>query len=80
MERGFHFDTKVEDRCSGHCGTTVGRPDSRPVAGQSAIDKGKVSAGVSFDQRDFARVVGSKPDIGAVEFDPDRIFGNGFNL
>jgi hypothetical protein len=50
------------------------------LPGSPAIDKGKTVSGVAFDQRGFARVVGAKPDIGAVEFDPDRVFGNGFNL
>jgi hypothetical protein len=45
-----------------------------------AIDNGLTAEGDLFDQRGFSRVVGSDPDIGAVEFDPDRIFGNGFNL
>jgi hypothetical protein len=51
------------------------------LPGSPAIDNGKGSPGVSFDQRGrgFPRLVGIKPDIGAVEFDPDRIFGNGFN-
>lgn len=31
------------------------------------------------DQRGFARAVGSRCDIGAYEFDPDRIFSNGFD-
>jgi hypothetical protein len=48
----------------------------------AAIDNGKVFPDVSFDQRGrgFPRVVGINADIGAVEFDSDRIFGNGFNL
>jgi len=49
------------------------------LPGSPAIDKGGPT-GHSFDQLDLARVVGGKVDIGAVEFDPDRIFGSGFNL
>ena len=50
------------------------------LPGSPAIDKGKIVPGVAFDQRDFGRVVGAKPDIGAFEFDPDRVFGSGFDL
>jgi hypothetical protein len=50
------------------------------LPGSPAIDKGRAAEGDLFDQRGFPRVVGSLPDIGAVEFDPDHIFGNGFNL
>jgi len=49
------------------------------VPGSPAIDKGSPTP-LSIDQRGFPRTVGSKPDIGAVEFDPDHIFANGFNL
>ncbi|MFC4822491.1 choice-of-anchor Q domain-containing protein [Dokdonella ginsengisoli] len=51
------------------------RPDSR------AIGFGNNAAGEPFDQRGagFARVVGAHPDIGAYEFDPDRIFVDGFD-
>jgi hypothetical protein len=51
------------------------RPDSR------AIGFGNNAAGEPFDQRGagFARVIGAHPDIGAYEFDPDRIFVDGFD-
>lgn len=51
------------------------RPDSR------AIGFGNNAAGETYDQRGagFARVVGAHPDIGAYEFDPDRIFVDGFD-
>ena len=48
----------------------------RPMLGSPAIDKGKVIAGLSTDQRGFARNVdgngagGAQPDIGAVELNP----------
>jgi len=47
--------------------------------GSPAIDKGGDTR-LPFDQRDLPRVVGRRIDIGAVEFDPDRVFGSGFNL
>jgi hypothetical protein len=47
--------------------------------GSPAIDKGGTTQ-FSFDQRDSPRIVGSKTDIGAFEFDPEHIFANGFNL
>ena len=75
------FDTTVEDPLLGPLQDNGGATRTHALLpGSPAINAGKVSAGVSFDQRDFRRVVGSKPDIGAFEFDPDRLFGNGFNL
>jgi len=50
-----------------------------PLPGSPALDKGGTTA-LSFDQRGVPRVRGGKLDIGAVEFDPDRIFGTGFDL
>jgi len=46
-----------------------------------AIGLGNNVAGDDLDQRGpgFARVIGTRADIGAVEFDPDRIFSNGFD-
>jgi hypothetical protein len=45
-----------------------------------AINAGNNVLNLSFDQRDtaYARVVGALPDMGAVEFDPDHIFGDRF--
>ncbi|HEX6833879.1 MAG TPA: choice-of-anchor Q domain-containing protein [Rudaea sp.] len=47
--------------------------------GSPAIEAGVSAA--KFDQRGsfYPRKVGAKPDIGAVEFDPDHIFGDGFD-
>jgi hypothetical protein len=53
----------------------------------NAIDGGDPAQGcvddqgntIATDQRGFARTVGSSCDIGAYEFDPDRIFTNGFD-
>lgn len=46
-----------------------------------AIDAGSNSQTLTHDQRGapYARVVGAAADIGAYEFDPDRIFANGFD-
>jgi len=46
-----------------------------------AIDAGNNTAKFPYDQRltGFNRVVGVAADIGAVEYDPDIIFVNGFN-
>lgn len=75
------FDTIVEDPLLGPLQDNGGPTRTRALLpGSPAIDRGKTVAGVAFDQRGFARAVGGKPDIGAFEFDPDRIFGNGFNL
>jgi hypothetical protein len=49
------------------------------LPGSPALDKGG-NTGLSFDQRDLPRVTGNKLDIGAVEFDPDSIFDNSFDL
>jgi len=50
-------------------------------ADSPAIDHGNNVHGAASDQRGtgFARVVGTEADIGAFEFDPDRIFANGFD-
>jgi hypothetical protein len=50
-----------------------------PLPGSPALDKGGTTT-LSFDQRGVPRVRGGKLDIGAVEFDPDRIFVSGFDL
>ena len=47
-------------------------------AGSPAIDKGGAT-GLARDQRDVTRIIGGGDDIGAVEFDPDVVFANGFN-
>jgi hypothetical protein len=49
-------------------------------AGSPAIDAGSNSQFLPFDQRGtgFGRVIGTAADIGAYEWDPDRIFANGF--
>lgn len=46
-----------------------------------AINGGTNLPNATLDQRgpSFPRVVGSSPDIGAFEFNPDIIFVNGFN-
>lgn len=45
-----------------------------------AVDAGANPQGLRFDQRGpgFPRVIGFAADIGAFEFDPDRVFWNGF--
>jgi len=45
-----------------------------------AIDQGSNMQNLDYDQRGapYARVVGDAADIGAIEFDPERIFANGF--
>ena len=56
-------------------------------SGGNAIDGGDPAQGcvddagntIATDQRGFARTVGSQCDIGAYEFDPDRIFTDGFD-
>lgn len=40
------------------------------LAASPAIDAGSLTAGLSIDQRGFARVFGDAPDIGAYEYDP----------
>ena len=78
---GVPADTISADPLLGPLGDNGGATRTQALLpGSPAIDKGKTVVGVALDQRDFARVVGAKPDIGAVEFDPDRVFGNGFNL
>jgi hypothetical protein len=73
-------DTISADPLLGPLGDNGGATRTHALLpGSPAIDKGG-DTGLSFDQRDLPRVIGSKLDIGAVEFDPDRIFGNGFNL
>ncbi len=51
------------------------------LAGSPAIDAGNNSQQKLRDQRGpgFPRELGAAPDIGATEFDPDRIFNNGFD-
>jgi hypothetical protein len=46
-----------------------------------AIDAGSNAFALSWDQRGpgYPRTVGGATDIGAVELDPDHIFGNGFD-
>ena len=50
--------------------------------GSIAIDAGSNSASLTYDERGppYARVVGSKIDIGAYELDADHIFGNPFEF
>lgn len=52
-----------------------------PLANSPAINAGNNSLGSMNDQRGpgFPRVIGSAPDIGAAEYDPDQIFKNGFD-
>jgi len=51
------------------------------MPGSSAIDAGSASSALDFDQRGngFPRDIGVAPDIGAYEWDPDRIFISGFD-
>jgi len=49
------------------------------LPGSPAIDAGNNVSGDNHDQRGLMRVVGSGPDIGAFERDPDVIFFNGFD-
>jgi len=75
------FDTIVDDPLLGPLQDNGGTTRTQALLpGSPAIDNEKVSPGVFFDQRGFPRVIDSEADIGAVEFDPDHIFGNGFNL
>jgi hypothetical protein len=48
------------------------------LTGSPAIDHGNIVRPVTFDQRFFKRVVGSSPDIGALEF-VDLIFVDAFD-
>ena len=50
-------------------------------AGSPAIDTGSNVANLTLDQRggNFARTVGAAVDIGAFEFDPDRVFVDRFD-
>jgi len=51
------------------------------MPGSPAIDAGSASSALDFDQRGngFPRDIGVAPDIGAYEWDPDRIFISGFD-
>lgn len=51
------------------------------LPGSPAINVGNNTRNFSTDQRGtgFARVLGGVPDIGAFEYDPDRIFVDGFD-
>jgi hypothetical protein len=74
-------DTIVEDPLLGPLQDNGGPTKTQALLpGSPAINTGKVAPDVFFDQRGFPRVVGSMPDIGAVELDPDVVFANGFNL
>jgi hypothetical protein len=74
-------DTIVEDPLLGPLQDNGGPTKTQALLpGSPAINTGKVAADVFLDQRGFPRVVGSMPDIGAVEIDPDVVFANGFNL
>lgn len=50
-----------------------------PAPGSPAIDAGSDAAAFAVDQRgpSYRRIVGAAADIGAVETDPDHIFGSG---
>jgi hypothetical protein len=52
-----------------------------PLANSPAINVGNNAFNATSDQRGprFPRVIGSAADIGAAEYDPDRIFNNGFD-
>jgi hypothetical protein len=74
-------DTIIEDPLLGPLQDNGGPTKTQALLpGSPAINAGKVAPDVLFDQRGFPHVVGSMPDIGAVEFDPDVVFANGFNL
>lgn len=47
--------------------------------GSAAVDAGSNPQSLTYDQRNYARVVGASADIGAYELDTDRIFTNGFD-
>jgi hypothetical protein len=51
------------------------------LANSQAVNAGNNNLHSTNEQRGpgFQRVIGSAPDIGATEFDPDRIFNNGFD-
>ncbi|HEY6986072.1 MAG TPA: choice-of-anchor Q domain-containing protein, partial [Rhodanobacteraceae bacterium] len=51
------------------------------LVGSAALDAGNDVVGLSNDQRGVGhpRTIGSAPDIGAFELDPDAIFANGFD-
>lgn len=53
-----------------------------PAAGSPVIDAGNNASNLGSDQRGigYARVVGMSADIGALEADPDRIFGSGLDV
>ena len=55
-------------------------PTHALAATSSAIDRGTNSQNLANDQRGggYARAVGAAPDVGAYEFDPDRIYSDGF--
>jgi len=58
-----------------------GRTPTHALAATSpAIDRGTNSQNLANDQRGggYARAVGAAPDVGAYEFDPDRIYSDGF--
>jgi hypothetical protein len=48
-----------------------------PHKGSAAIDK--VACLLAVDQRGFARPYGTSCDVGAVEYDGDYIFADGFD-
>ena len=52
-----------------------------PLANSPVLNAGNNTNNSTTDQRGpgFPRIIGSSPDIGATEFDPDRIFNNGFD-
>lgn len=52
-------------------------PTLVPHKGSAAIDK--VACVLAVDQRGFARPYGTSCDVGAVEYDGDYIFANGFD-
>jgi len=64
--------------------TKTAEPKLLPLACHGGADSPAIDAGNSFlanDQRGpgFARSIGARADIGAYEFDPDRIFADGLD-
>ncbi len=72
-------DTLQSNPLLGHLQHNGGRRRSIALLpGSPAIDVGSNPDNLVLDQRGAARQIGSAPDIGSFEFDPDVIFTSGF--